>query len=162
MHISYNTYYEFRVKKNERNCRIRSGDAQCRLPNIAYGDESSNSSYHIPMSDCLFCKIARGEIPSRKIYEDDELFAFHDISPQAPVHFLVIPKKHIENLMAMGSGDQGLAGKLVFTAQKLAAELGCAEKGARVVLNCKSDGGQSVDHLHVHVLGGRRLAWPPG
>ncbi len=114
------------------------------------------------MNDCIFCKIARGEIPSKKVYEDDELFAFHDINPQAPVHFLVIPKKHIENLMAMEAADSALAGKLVFKAQQLAAGLGCAEKGARFVLNCKSDGGQTVDHLHVHVLGGRPLSWPPG
>jgi histidine triad (HIT) family protein len=114
------------------------------------------------MSDCIFCKIARGEIPSKKIYEDDELFAFHDINPQAPVHFLVVPKRHIENLMAMEPEDAVLAGRLVYKAQELAASLGCADKGARFVLNCKSDGGQSVDHLHLHVLGGRRLSWPPG
>lgn len=114
------------------------------------------------MNDCLFCKIARGEIPSRKIYEDDELFAFHDINPQAPVHFLVIPKKHIDNLMAMEPEDSALAGRLVFKAQEIAAALGCADKGARFVLNCKSDGGQSVDHLHLHALGGRRMTWPPG
>lgn len=114
------------------------------------------------MNNCIFCKIARGEIPSKKIYEDDELFAFHDINPQAPVHFLVIPKKHIENLMAMEAADSGLAGRLIFKAQELAAGLGCSDKGARFVLNCKSDGGQSVDHLHVHVLGGRQLDWPPG
>jgi histidine triad (HIT) family protein len=114
------------------------------------------------MSDCIFCKIAAGEIPSKKIYEDDELFAFHDITPQAPVHFLVIPKRHIRNIMETGSADQDLLGRLLLKAQELAVEQGCAEKGGRFVINCKSDGGQTVDHLHCHVLGGRPLGWPPG
>jgi histidine triad (HIT) family protein len=126
------------------------------------GDSHKGWWYHLHMSDCLFCKIARGEIPSKKIYEDDELFAFHDINPQAPVHFLVIPKKHIENVMAMEADDIALAGRLLFKAQEIAANLGCSEKGARFVVNCKSDGGQSVDHLHMHILGGRRMTWPPG
>ncbi|GHU84788.1 putative HIT-like protein [Spirochaetia bacterium] len=114
------------------------------------------------MSDCIFCKIIRGEIPGKKIYEDDELLAFHDVSPQAPVHFLVIPKKHIRNIMELDPGDAALPGKMLNKGQELAAKLGCAEKGARFVINCKSDGGQTVDHLHLHVLGGRPLAWPPG
>jgi histidine triad (HIT) family protein len=114
------------------------------------------------MADCIFCKIAKGAIPSKKIFEDDELLAFHDASPQAPVHFLVIPKKHIRNIMEIEPGDAALTGKLLNKARELAAELGCAEKGARFVINCKSDGGQTVDHLHVHVLGGRALGWPPG
>jgi histidine triad (HIT) family protein len=114
------------------------------------------------MSGCIFCKIVKGEIPSKKIYEDDELLAFHDITPQAPVHFLVIPKRHIPNIMEAEAADAGLLGRLLFKAQELAAEQGCAEKGARFVVNCKSDGGQSVDHLHCHVLGGRYLGWPPG
>ncbi|MDR2537893.1 MAG: histidine triad nucleotide-binding protein [Treponema sp.] len=112
------------------------------------------------MEDCIFCKIARGEIPARKIYEDDELLAFHDVAPQAPIHFLVIPKQHIRNIME--TDDSRLLGKLLDQAQKLAVALGCAENGARFVINCKSDGGQTVDHLHIHVLGGRPLAWPPG
>jgi histidine triad (HIT) family protein len=114
------------------------------------------------MQECIFCKIIRGEIPSRKAYEDDEMLAFHDLSPQAPVHFLVVPKRHIENLMELGSEDSALVGRLVFKAQALARELGCGEKGARFVFNCKSDGGQTVPHLHLHVLGGRVLTWPPG
>jgi histidine triad (HIT) family protein len=113
------------------------------------------------MSDCIFCKIVAGEIPCRKIYEDDELLAFHDVTPQAPVHFLVIPKRHIKNIMEL-DGDTGLIGRLLYRAQALAVELGCGEKGARFVINCKSDGGQTVDHLHCHVLGGRALGWPPG
>jgi histidine triad (HIT) family protein len=114
------------------------------------------------MDDCLFCRIARGQIPCKKIYEDDELLAFHDIAPQAPVHFLVIPKRHIENVMEMEAADAALAGRILYKAQELAASLGCSERGARFVVNCKSDGGQSVNHLHLHALGGRRLSWPPG
>jgi histidine triad (HIT) family protein len=114
------------------------------------------------MSTCIFCKIAGGEIPCRKIFEDDDILAFHDLSPQAPVHFLLIPKKHYSNIMELGSGEEALAGRMLVKAQELAVELGCAEKGARFVINCKSDGGQTVDHLHVHVLGGRPMTWPPG
>jgi histidine triad (HIT) family protein len=114
------------------------------------------------MSNCVFCRIIKGEIPSRKIFEDEEILAFHDAAPQAPVHFLVIPKKHIPNIMELGDGDAALLGRVLDRARQLAAEQGCAEKGARFVINCKSDGGQTVDHLHVHVLGGRPLAWPPG
>jgi histidine triad (HIT) family protein len=114
------------------------------------------------MSDCVFCAIVQGKIPSKKIYEDDELLAFHDAAPQAPVHFLVIPKKHIPNIMQLEPVDIAFMGRLLNKAQELACALGCSEKGARFVINCKSDGGQTVDHLHIHVLGGRPLAWPPG
>ena len=114
------------------------------------------------MSDCIFCKIISGEIPSQKLFEDDEFLAFSDINPQAPVHFLVIPKKHIRSVMETGAEDTALLGRLLFRAQEIAKENGCEEKGARFVINCKSHGGQTVDHLHCHVLGGRYLAWPPG
>jgi len=114
------------------------------------------------MSDCLFCKIAAGSIPSRKLYEDDETLAFFDINPMAPVHFLVIPKKHIGNLMEMEEADSALVGKLFHKAQELAKEYGCEEKGGRFVINTKADGGQTVNHLHIHFLGGRALGWPPG
>ncbi|AEF83435.1 histidine triad nucleotide-binding protein [Leadbettera azotonutricia] len=114
------------------------------------------------MDDCIFCKIIKGEIPSKKIYEDDEFLAFHDITPQAPVHFLVIPKRHIKNIMETESADSGLLGRLLVKAQELAQAQGCSEKGARFVINCKAHGGQTVDHLHCHVLGGRTLHWPPG
>ena len=113
------------------------------------------------MSDCLFCKIIAGEIPCSKIYEDAQMLAFHDINPMSPVHFLVIPKKHIANLMEIGE-DAALVGSLLEKAQDLAKQQGCEQKGARFVINAKSDGGQTVDHLHVHVLGGRALGWPPG
>ncbi|MDR0637845.1 MAG: histidine triad nucleotide-binding protein [Spirochaetaceae bacterium] len=114
------------------------------------------------MNDCVFCKILSGAIPAKKWYEDDDVFAFFDIAPQAPVHFLVVPKKHITSLMEAEEGDTALLGKLLHTAQRLAKEQGCGERGGRFVINCKSDGLQSVDHLHVHVLGGRKLGWPPG
>jgi histidine triad (HIT) family protein len=117
------------------------------------------------MSDCIFCKIVKGEIPGKKIYEDDEMLAFHDITPMAPVHFLLIPKKHIKSLMEMEAEDTALAGRLLHKAQELAKDPtigGCGEKGARFVINAGRDGGQTVDHLHIHVLGGRALGWPPG
>jgi len=114
------------------------------------------------MSNCIFCKIINGEILADKIYEDDELLAFRDLTPMAPVHFLVIPKKHIRNLMELESEDTILAGRLLNKAQELAKDQGCEENGARFVINAKQDGGQSVDHLHIHVLGGRLLGWPPG
>jgi histidine triad (HIT) family protein len=114
------------------------------------------------MSNCIFCKIIAGEIPARKIFEDDEMLAFHDITPQAPVHFLLIPKKHISNLLELDPADTALAGRLLNKAQELAKELGCEKNGGRFVINAKKDGGQTVDHLHIHVLGGRALGWPPG
>ena len=120
------------------------------------------------MKDCIFCKIVKGEIPCKKIYEDEDILAFHDIDPRAPVHFLVIPKKHISNIMEAEAVDSALFGKILFKAQELAKEpglaspAGCGEKGGRFVINCKSQGGQSVDHLHLHFLGGRSMAWPPG
>jgi len=111
--------------------------------------------------DCLFCKIIDGKIPSKKIYEDEQCFAFHDINPQAPVHFLVIPKKHIATLSDLTEEDSATVGHLVFTAQKLAGELGC-EAGFRTVFNCNEQGGQTVYHIHLHVLGQRQMSWPPG
>ena len=120
------------------------------------------------MSGCIFCKIINGEIPCKKLYEDDEMLAFADINPVAPVHFLVIPKKHITSLLDLEEQDSGLAGRLLYRAQELAKEpavnsgADCGKNGARFVINAKSDAGQTVDHLHIHVLGGRRLGWPPG
>jgi histidine triad (HIT) family protein len=114
------------------------------------------------MSNCIFCKIVNGDIPCKKVYEDDEILAFHDIAPAAPVHYLVIPKKHIKNLMELETMDIDLAGRLLNKAQELAKELGCGESGARFVINAGHSGGQTVDHLHIHVLGGRSLTWPPG
>ena len=111
--------------------------------------------------DCLFCKIAAGEIPSNKLYEDDTLLAFYDIDPQAPLHFLVIPKQHIGSAAELAEADAALVGHIYAVIAQLCREQGC-EKGYRVVTNVGEDGGQSVGHLHFHVLAKRRLAWPPG
>ncbi len=113
------------------------------------------------MSDCIFCKIAAGEIPSNKVYEDDLCLAVHDLSPQAPVHFLVIPKEHIPSAAALDSGNSAVVAHIYEVIAKTTRELGL-DKGFRVVTNCGEDGGQTVGHLHFHVLGGRSLAWPPG
>ena len=114
------------------------------------------------MADCLFCKIAAGDIPSNKLFEDDQLLAFYDIDPQAPVHFLVIPKKHIDSAAVLTEDDAALLGHIYAVIAQLAARLGIAENGYRVVTNVGADGGQSVKHLHFHVMAGRSLAWPPG
>ncbi len=111
--------------------------------------------------DCLFCKIVAGDIPAKKIYEDDLVVAFHDIAPQAPVHFLVIPKKHISTMNDIQEEDRELVGHIMYTAQRLAKELGC-DDGFRVAMNCNEMGGQTVYHIHLHVLGQRQMSWPPG
>lgn len=113
------------------------------------------------MSDCLFCKIIAGDIPSNKLYEDAQCYAFHDIDPKAPVHFLVIPKAHITGIDRLDDATSPVVGHIFGVIAKLTAELGCAN-GFRVVSNCGEDGGQTVGHLHFHVLAGRSLAWPPG
>ena len=112
--------------------------------------------------DCLFCKIISGEIPSKKVYEDDKVYAFYDISPAAPVHVLIIPKEHIPSANALTKENAGVVGHIFAVAAKLAADLGIAEGGYRIVNNCGEDGGQTVHHLHFHLLGGRSLQWPPG
>ena len=111
---------------------------------------------------CLFCKMVEGEIPTNKVYEDDELLAFRDINPQAPTHILIIPKKHIATLNDTSADDQLLLGKIMLKARELATEEGLEDDGYRVVLNCNSHGGQSVYHIHLHLLGGRQMSWPPG
>lgn len=114
------------------------------------------------MSDCLFCKIAAGEIPAQLAYEDDEIVAFHDVNPQAPVHLLVIPRRHVATLLDTGDDDAGLLGRLQLVGIELARRAGLDERGFRLVTNCLEDGGQSVFHIHLHVLGGRAMRWPPG
>ena len=109
--------------------------------------------------DCIFCKIIAGQIPSRKVYEDDEVFAFHDIHPSAPVHFLMVPKVHLPSLVQAQPAHAALLGRMLLLAPRLALEQGCApypEGGFRVMINTGAQGGQEVDHLHVHVLGGPR------
>ena len=114
------------------------------------------------MTDCLFCKINNGEIPAEILYQDDDVTAFRDISAQAPTHFLVIPKKHIATINDLDTADANLVGKMFLVARQVAAEEGIDESGFRTVMNCNSDGGQTVFHIHLHVLGGRQLSWPPG
>jgi len=114
------------------------------------------------MADCLFCKIVNKEIPSNILFEDDDVLAFKDINPQAPIHFLIIPKKHIATMNDLQQEDEVLAGKIILTAKKLAEQENIAENGYRVAFNCNHDGGQEVYHIHLHLLGGRRMQWPPG
>ena len=109
------------------------------------------------MEDCLFCKIVKGEIPSTKVYEDEFVYAFKDINPEAPVHILVIPKKHIGSINKIEKEDEELIGKIFTTIKKVAKDQGIAENGYRVVSNCGKDAGQTVMHLHFHILGGKTL-----
>lgn len=113
-------------------------------------------------SDCLFCRIVKGEIPARFVHRDDRVVAFHDVNPQAPVHVLVVPARHVASLREVTAADDELLGGLFEVVRKVTAETGIAKSGFRTVINTGVDGGQTVDHLHVHVLGGRRMAWPPG
>lgn len=109
------------------------------------------------MADCIFCKIAAGEIPSKLVYEDDLVVAFPDIHPAAPVHLLVVPRKHVQSVAHLADSDQELAGRLLLVARTVAAQAGVAESGYRVIINIGDEGGQTVPHLHVHVIGGRQL-----
>jgi histidine triad (HIT) family protein len=111
--------------------------------------------------DCLFCKIVAGEIPSKKLFEDEVAYAFADIAPKAPVHALIVPKKHFASLTDTGPEEKTLLGHLHLVAKDLAREHGLAN-GYRVVINTGDDGGQTVSHLHLHLLGGRQMHWPPG
>ena len=112
--------------------------------------------------DCLFCKIINGEIPSEKVYEDEYVYAFNDISPTAPVHVLIVPKKHISTINDIEDNDAELIGHIYLAAKKIAQEKGIAEDGYRVVTNCNQMAGQTVFHIHFHLLGGRELNWPAG
>lgn len=114
------------------------------------------------MNDCLFCKIIAGDIPSDKVYEDDNVYAFKDITPVAPLHILIIPKKHIATLNDLEEQDAVVMGQLVFAAKNIASQEGYAEEGYRTVINCGEQAGQTVFHIHLHLLAGRDLSWPPG
>ncbi|KOF57013.1 MULTISPECIES: histidine triad nucleotide-binding protein [Clostridium] len=114
------------------------------------------------MDDCVFCKIVKGEIPSNKVYEDDKIISFKDLNPEAPVHVLIIPKKHISSLNDVNDEDAEIIAHIFKTVPKLVKELGIDEAGYRIVSNCGENGGQSVPHVHFHLLGGRSLNWPPG
>lgn len=112
--------------------------------------------------NCIFCKIAKGEMPADIVYQDDQVVAFRDISAQAPTHILIIPNQHISTLNDLGGSDTELMGHITLTAQGLAQKLGLAEAGYRLVMNCNGNGGQTVFHIHMHLLAGRQLHWPPG
>lgn len=114
------------------------------------------------MSDCLFCRIIRKEIPASVVFEDDDLIAFNDINPQAPLHALVVPKRHIPTLNDVAPGDEQLVGKMIRRAAAIAADKGYAASGYRTVFNTNSGAGQTVFHIHLHLLAGRGLTWPPG
>lgn len=112
--------------------------------------------------ECIFCRIACGEVPATMVYEDELVVAFRDLNPQAPTHVLVIPREHVASLNAVSEGEEGMMGHIVWVAARIAKAEGCADRGYRLVANCGAEAGQSVDHVHFHLLGGRALGWPPG
>ena len=114
------------------------------------------------MTDCIFCKIVTGDIHGDIVYQDDDVLAFRDLNPKAPTHILVIPNKHIATLNDLQTDDAELVGKMYLVAKNIAAEEGIAEAGYRTVMNCNAQAGQTVFHIHLHVLGGRPMSWPPG
>ena len=114
------------------------------------------------MSDCLFCKIIKREIPASIVYEDDRVLAFNDINPQASTHVLVVPKRHIATLNELSAGDDQIVGEVIRRAAAIAKERGISDGGFRVVFNTNRDAGQTVFHIHLHLIGGRNLGWPPG
>ena len=111
---------------------------------------------------CLFCQIVEGNIPAKVAFQDDQVVAFHDIDPKAPTHVLIVPRKHVTSINDVADGDDALVGRLVRRARDLAREKGLADRGYRLVFNCGDDAGYSVHHVHLHLLGGRALGWPPG
>jgi histidine triad (HIT) family protein len=114
------------------------------------------------MPDCLFCRIIAGEIPATILFQDEHLVVLRDINPQAPTHVLVVPRRHIATLNDLGPGDDALVGEMTRRAAAVAAEHGHADRGYRTVFNCNAEAGQTVFHIHLHLLGGRQLSWPPG
>ena len=114
------------------------------------------------MEKCLFCGIAQKEVPAKVVYEDKEVIAFHDVHPQAPVHVVVIPRRHWARISELEQADAAVVGKIVLTANRIAQDLKIAEQGYRLVMNCNAYGGQTVYHVHLHLMGGRPMQWPPG
>jgi histidine triad (HIT) family protein len=114
------------------------------------------------MDDCIFCKIVAGDIPADKVFEDDTVLAFRDLNPQAPTHVLIIPKRHIATLNDLTPDDEAVVGRMYSAARAIAMQEGFAEAGYRTVMNCNEAGGQTVFHIHLHLLGGRAMHWPPG
>ena len=114
------------------------------------------------MTDCLFCKIRDGDIPADAVYENDDILAFKDVNPQAPTHILIVPRKHIASVNDLEDEDADIMGKMMLAAQDIASFEGVAVNGYRLVVNCNADAGQTVFHIHMHLLGGRNMIWPPG
>ena len=114
------------------------------------------------MSDCIFCKIVSGDIPADKVFENDHVIGFRDLNPQAPTHVLVIPKKHISTINDLQEEDKALVGEMYLAAKQIVADEGLSDDGYRTVMNCNEQAGQTVFHIHLHLLGGRRMQWPPG
>ena len=114
------------------------------------------------MEDCIFCKVVKGEIPSQKVYEDEKILAFNDVNPQAPIHILIIPKRHIDKLSSLEDKDKELIGYMFLIAKRIAKDKGINKTGYRIVGNCEKNAGQLVFHIHLHLLGGRKFGWPPG
>ena len=114
------------------------------------------------MSDCLFCKIRDGDIPCNFVYQDDDVLAFNDVNPQAPTHILIIPKRHIATINDLEAGDEAVMGKMFAAAKIIAAQFDLSDDGYRLVVNCNEGAGQTVFHIHMHLLGGRDMKWPPG
>ena len=114
------------------------------------------------MADCIFCKIGAGQIQAMVVYDDPEILAFRDINPQAPVHILIIPKKHYSSANEFTTADESLLGRLMLAAQQIALQERIGDRGYRLIINCGQDAGQSVAHVHLHLMGGRQMAWPPG
>ena len=114
------------------------------------------------MEDCVFCDIIEGKMSGKIVYQDEDVIALEDIGPQAPVHILVMPKKHIPTLLDLTEDDEKLIGKIVLVANEIATKYNIGKNGFRIVFNCNKDAGQSVPHIHMHLMGGRRFAWPPG
>jgi histidine triad (HIT) family protein len=114
------------------------------------------------VADCLFCRIVAGQIPATIVYQNDDVVAFRDITPQAPAHVLVVPRRHVASLNDLGPDDDALVGQMVRAAAAIAKDQGHADRGYRTVFNCNADAGQTVFHIHLHLLGGRKMTWPPG
>jgi histidine triad (HIT) family protein len=114
------------------------------------------------VSGCIFCRVIEGSIPAKIVYQDEHTLAFDDINPQAPVHTLVIPKRHVASVQELGESDQALLGRILLTCAKIAKDKGLSDSGFRLIANTGRDGGQTVFHLHFHVMGGRHMGWPPG
>lgn len=131
-------------------------------PSAASAPAAWASRTILGLMSCLFCKIVAGEIPAKRVHEDDELLAFEDIKPEAPVHVLIIPKRHIATLSDVQPEDDALVGAMMRRAAVIATERGISDSGYRTVMNCNSHAGQTVFHIHLHLLGGRRMSWPPG